>query len=77
MNLESNPLAMKSGDAVNHRKDKHHTNDTGGAKLSDAVERFLRDANKAPPWESSGIIWAEMCGRLNDALVAYKKAVDK
>lgn len=72
--LEPNPLAMKSGDAVNQRKDEQHVNDTGGKELSDAVERFLRDANKAPPWQSSGIVWAEMCARLNEALVSYRKS---
>ena len=46
-------------------------------ELSDAVERFLCDASKAPPWKSSGIIWAEMCSRLNDALVSYRKSVVK
>ena len=78
MNLEPNPLGMKSGDSVTPRKVvPGDTGDTAGEELSAAVERFLRDANKTPPWESSGTIWAEMCSRLNDALASYRESVMK
>ncbi len=68
---------LKPGDEVNPRRVDVSVPDSweekAGKELSAAVERFLRDASKAPPWESSGIIWAEMCARLNEALVCYRK----
>ncbi len=74
MTLEPNPLAMKPGDEVNPRKVTVSVpqQEKAGEDLSDAVMRFLRDA----PWESSGMIWAEMCSRLNEALVTYRKSME-
>ncbi len=40
-----------------------------------AVERFLKDANRTAPWESAGVIWGDMCLRLNEALLNYKAVV--
>lgn len=81
MALEPNPLAMKPGDEVNPSRANVSVpqQEKAGEDLSDAVMRFLRDANKpfTAAESSSGIIWAEMCSRLNDALVTYRKAVEK